>query len=335
MSQERFSNPRSRIPLMQTPAPAPGVTASSRPGEVSPSAPACRIWADDEKTFSMDRVCRIHHNFHQHPLMEISRLETLAQKLMTTKQCRFIKPGATQSSDFTTAAKAPDGRDLTEVFRRIEEPGSWIALYNVETDPDYGRFVNDALQTVRHLIDREQPGMFNAQGFMFISAPPSVTPFHIDRENNFWLQIRGRKIMNVWEASDRETVAAPDVETFITQKSLEGVKFREDIRARSHELDCGPGDGLYFPSTAPHMTRCTTDWVRPGDGVSISIGIVFYTDVTRKHANVHAFNKFLRRFGMNPRFPGESSAADALKYPLGRALVATRRLRGYQPPTGF
>ena len=36
-------------------------------------------------------------------------------------------------------------------------------------------------------------------------------------------------------------------------------------------------------------------WVKPGDGVSVSVGVVFYTDRTRRDANVHAFNHLLRQ----------------------------------------
>ena len=175
-----------------------------------------------------------------------------------------------------------------------------------------------------------------ATGFIFISAPPSVTPFHIDRENNFWLQLRGRKTINVWDRMDREVVAAADVENFIVSRSLEKVRLKDEFRGRSFEFDTGPGDGVYFPSTTPHMTRTDTRWARPGDGVSISIGINFYTDTTRRHANVHAFNKVLRRLGMTPRSPGTSDWADGLKYPLGRMAVNLKRLlRRYTPPPGF
>ena len=171
---------------------------------------------------------------------------------------------------------------------------------------------------------------------MFISAPPSVTPFHIDRENNFWLQIRGRKTINVWEPSDRQTVSARDVEEFIVNRTLAGVQLREEALNRSHEFDTGPGDGVYFPSTSPHTTRCDASWVRPGDGVSISIGIVFYTSVTRRYANVHAMNRVLRRLGMEPQSPGTSAWLDTMKYPLGRIAVSfSRFLRGYSPPAGF
>jgi hypothetical protein len=75
--------------------------------------------------------------------------------------------------------------------------------------------------------------------------------------------------------------------------------------------------------------------VKPGDAVSISAAITFYTSVTRKRANIHAANRVLRKLGFNPTFPG-TSAFDGVKYPLGRAIVKTKRmLKRYTPPPGF
>ena len=299
------------------------------------NAAAHRVWMEGSAPFSSSKVTRMRHDFHQHPLMQLGALSELAHRLMPTKQCRFMAPGATQASDFFHTEKTHDGRSLDEVFRRIEEPGAWIALYNVETDPAYKAFLDEVQAAVAPFVGQEQPGIFNVGGFIFISAPPSVTPFHIDRENNFWLQVQGRKTMNVWDHTDRSIVPAKDVEEFILYGSLERVRLQDSFRARSHEIETQPGDAIYFPSTSPHMTRSDTSWVKPGDGVSVSIGTVFYSDVTRRHARVHQVNQVLRRLGLSPRAPGESEALDALKAPFGHLLGAARyRWRGIKkiPP---
>jgi len=292
-----------------------------------------RVTAD--AGFSMRRLGPIGHNYHRHPLMQLDRLEQLAQSLMSTRQCRFIVPGCTDSSKFDHRSEPADGRSIAEVFRRMQEPGSWIALYNVQTDPVYRRFVWDVLDSAERIV-QDQERVFDVRGFIFISAPPSVTPFHIDREHNFWLQVRGRKTLGVWDHRDHETVAASDVEEFISSGSLDNVHLTDAARARAHHFDCGPGDGVYFPSTSPHMTHTDASWVTPEDGVVISIGVVFYSDVTRRNAYVHAFNRIPRRLGMQPTAPETSPSRDQLKYPLGRAVVALRRrFRGYTPPPGF
>ena len=294
-------------------------------GPVGPS-----ISVGDSAKFSTDRVQAIRHDFHRHPLLQLPELAKLAKVLTATRQCRFIPAGATQATPFEHGASDPGGRKIDEVFARMEEPGSWVALYNVETHPPYQALLEEITASVRPLVERQEGRMFGVGGFIFISAPPSVTPFHIDRENNFWLQIRGRKVMNVWDPTDSHVVADIDRETFVVNASLDNVRLKDGFKERSHEFDVGPGDGVYFPSTSPHMTRCDTAWVRAGEGISISIGVVFYTDATKRIARLHVLNRFLRRLGMNPAVPGARARVDALKVPLANALVWTKKvLRGY------
>ena len=288
------------------------------------------------KPFSTHAISPLRHNFHEHPLMQVSELAALAKRLAKTQQCRFIIPGTTQKSMFDHTDKSPDGRGVDEVFNRIEETGSWIALYNVQTDPAYAGFLKEVTDSARPFIDKEQPGMFDVCGFIFISAPPSVTPFHIDRENNLWLQIRGRKIMNVWDHRDRHVVKGEHVDQFIVSGTLANVRLQDGYRERSQEFDVGPGDGVYFPSTSPHMTETDTSWVKPGDGVSISVGVVFYTPHTRFDANVHACNILLRKFGLEPEGPGRRPLIDKVKSLTGRAHVWIRKtFRGYKPSQGL
>lgn len=300
----------------------------------APTAPPpCRVTV--EADFSTRRLSQIRHNYHLHPLMRLDRLEQLAQSLLATRQCRFIVPGSTDASKFDHKSQPVDGRSLESVFQRIHEPGSWIALYNVETDPEYGRFVWEVLNSAGRAMQEGDP-VWDVRGFIFISAPPSATPFHIDREQNIWLQIRGRKTLSVWDHRDREIVAASDVEDFISCGTLENVRLTDTARSRARNFDCGPGEGVYFPSTSPHLTNTHTSWVTPEDGVVISMGVVFSSVSTRRTAYAHAFNHVLRRFGMHPGLAGSSEWVDRSKYPLGRAVVALRRrFRGYSPPPGF
>ena len=294
-----------------------------------------RVWPADPASFSTRRLSPLRHNIDQHPLFQLPALQELANSLMATGQCRFIKPGTTQGSSFSHDSKHPQGLSIDQVFERIEEPGSWLALYNVQTDPRYQAALRQIVDDLRPVIEPEQPGIFLVTGFIFISAPPSVTPFHIDRENNFWLQLHGRKTMNVWDNGDREVVPAHVVENFIAG----GVQasYQESFRARSREFNTGPGDGVYFPSTSPHMTKTDTSWVEPGNGVSVSLGVNFYTSVTRRTARVHQFNRILRRLGMSPGYPGHSAAVDAIKAPIGHWLAALRyrRLGGDPPPGSY
>jgi hypothetical protein len=324
-----------------TTSPSAGAALASAPADADVAGDAARatqgdgrVWPADPTGFTTKRMQAIGHSFERHPAMQLPALAALAKRLFPTKQCRFIRPGATQTSEFDHDSADSAGRSIDEVFARIEEPGSWIALYNVETDPQYRGFLDEVAASVRTLVEREEPGMYQVGGFIFVSAPPSVTPFHIDRENNFWLQVRGHKVMSVFDHRDTELVPSAERERFILYGNNVGLRQPEHLR-RAHEFRVGPGDGVYFPSTSPHMTRCEPGWAKPGDGVSVSIGVVFYTSITKRHAYVHACNESLRHRGFDPRPPGQADWLDRLKAPLGRALVAFGRRRGYKPTASF
>lgn len=284
------------------------------------------LWADDPAAFSTHRITPLHHNFHEHPLFQVAELIKLGKELAPFEQCRFMRPGLTPASVIAHDSRHPDGRSIDEFFERLEEPASSVALYNIEVIPRYQALLHAVVGTMQDSVESEQPDVFRVNGFVFISAPPSVTPFHIDRENNFWLQLHGHKIMNVWDHRDRRIVPAEAVEDFIVTHSLRKVRYSEEFRARSHEFHACPGDGVYFPSTSPHMTRSDPDWTAPGDRVSISIGVTFYTSVTRQVARVHQVNRVLRRSGLSPRYPGESPRTDAFKASLG-GLVGSARAK--------
>jgi hypothetical protein len=57
--------------------------------------------------------------------------------------------------------------------------------------------------------------------------------------------------------------------------------------------------------------------------------------VTKRSANVHAWNLFLRRLGLTPREPGQSVWLDRIKHPCGRSLLWVKKtFRGYRPKVG-
>ena len=283
-----------------------------------------RVWPDNPAGFSTHRITPLHHNFHEHPLFQVPELVKLGKELAVLGQCRFMRPGLTAASTIAHDSRHPDGRSIDEHFERMEEPGSSVALYNIEAVPRYEALLWDVVNTVRALVEREQPDIFRVNGFVFVSAPPSVTPFHIDRENNFWLQLHGHKTINVWDHRDRSIVSAEAVEDFIVTHSLRKVRFKEEFRPLSQEFNARPGDGVYFPSTSPHMTHSEPDWTAPGDGVSISIGVTFYTSFTLETARIHQVNRLLRKCGLSPAYPGGSLETDALKASVGGLVGATR-----------
>lgn len=287
-----------------------------------------QLWVDDPAAFSTHRITPLHHNFHEHPLFQVAELVKLGKELAPFEQCRFMRPRLTPASVIAHDSRHPDGRSIDEFFERLEEPGSSVALYNIEVIPRYQALLLAVVRTMQDNVESEQPDVFRVNGFVFISAPPSVTPFHIDRENNFWLQLHGHKTLNVWDHRDRSIVPADAVEDFIVTQSLKKVRFNEAFLPLGLEFNAQPGDAIYFPSTSPHMTRSKVDPERtaPEDRLSISIGVTFYTAATREVARIHQVNRLMRKCGLSPSYPRESPTADAIKSAVG-GLVGAGRAR--------
>jgi quercetin dioxygenase-like cupin family protein len=163
-----------------------------------------------------------------------------------------------------------------------------------------------------HLPEGEGP-MLRREGFIFLSAPGSVTPSHTDPEHNILLQVRGRKEMTVGEFPDDKTRQA-ELEAHATG----GHRNIDWMPANPRLFDLHPGNAVYVPPHAPH-------WVKNGEAASVSLSITFRTPGTDQTARVSAMNARLRRAGLSPKPPGQRPAIDSVKAGASRVLG---RLRG-------
>jgi len=298
-----------------------------------------KVWFAADVDYNPRKVTRIHHNYSDHPLLSLSALAQLAERLYQkdTGQVKFISKGTKVDSDFKTLTKSLEDTSIADVFENIANPGSWIALYAIQTEPEYKKLVWDIVNSVDGKWKNLDPDVFFVDGYVFISSPPSVTPYHIDRENNFLLQIAGKKGFGVWNPSERQVISEEAIEDWIVNSSLAKVKYQPEYLKYAAVNDVlESGDGIYMPSTAPHMTHAEPDLATAENPYSITIGVVFYTRNTRRLAYIYAANKLLRKLSVVPQSPDINRLIDFLKYVIGRALVFIKRsLRGFTPPTGF
>lgn len=290
---------------------------------------------DSSNDFHCDRVTAFKHSLHDHPLLQLPRLHELAKKLIKSGQCKFVRPNLKESSSFMWAAQPPDGHDIDSVFEHIRDPGSWLGLYSIEFVPEYREFIQEVLESVRPLVESQDPGMFGLGGYIFVSSAPAITPFHIDRNHNFWMQIRGQKEIHVWDPNDRESVSEEAIERFIVQNDLSHVRFNEDNYRRSYKADVEPGEGIYIPSTAAHMTRTEQRGGPEHSDYIVSLALAYYTQATRYNAYIHALNHSLRQHGFHPAPLDGRTWRDRIKYPLGQAVISGRKLKGYRPQLGM
>src|SRR5262249_54744010 len=154
------------------------------------------------------------------------------------------------------------------------------------------------------------------EAFIFISSPGSVTPYHMDPELNFLLQIHGNKQFHVFPSGDRTLLSEEELERFYSG-AHRNLVFRDDYQEKATTFELRPGDGVHVPVTDPH-------WVKVGEGsYSISFSITFQTLACERRAALYSINHALRQRGGKPTPVGQSPWRDTLlyaKHRIGRRL---------------
>ena len=181
-----------------------------------------------EGPFDPWRIQAVTHALREHPLLQIDALVELGRRLEARKLVRTHSDAATAGSSFADAPLLhPNRRSAEETLAGIAQAKAWMSLLNVQADPVYRRLVDEVLDSVRPMVEARDPGMCYRGGWIFVSSPGAVTPFHIDHEHNFILQIRGRKRLYTWDPFDREVVSERGQELFHDQHSRAGVVWDE------------------------------------------------------------------------------------------------------------
>lgn len=249
----------------------------------------------------------IGHHLCDHPLFQLDRLLQLAKDLPES----HIEYNAGTLPVNQDQAKTPrNGLSPEETIQRIRECKSWMVMKWVENDPEYAALLEQCLAEVRPHSEPIAPGMRQPQAFIFVTSPGSVTPYHIDPEHNFLLQIRGSKIVRLFDGRDPTILTHEELEEFYALRKR-NMTLKEENRERCWTYDLQSGQGLHFPVTFPH-------WVQNGNDVSISFSITFRTpDLDRRRAT-YQFNHGLRQWGVSPQPYGESTSKDETKYQVVR-----------------
>lgn len=245
----------------------------------------------------------IGHHLTNHSAFDLDALVELSRQL-PAESVEYNSGDLPVSQDPTETPM--NGLSPEETIRRIRECRSWLVLKNVEQSSVYKALLDECLDEIESVTARIAPGMTRREGFIFVSSPGSVTPYHIDPENNFLLQIRGQKQVHMYNPMDRQVLSEETIEEFFAgpHRNLE---FNESNHGRGHWFNLKPGQGLHFPVVAPH-------WVENGSEVSVSFSITFQTDDSLRRQTLHRFNRRLRKVGITPSPVGFRPTRDATKY---------------------
>lgn len=277
---------------MRSPTAVSSLPAPRLPEAESADAPLL-AFAPEEFQAKFNRVpFLIKHSLCEHRLFDMGRLLELARTLPD----HLIEYNAgeldvNQDPDHTPL----NGLSVEETIRRIRDCKSWMVLKHVQNDPEYRELLIDCLGQIRPFTEQVTPGMCHPQAFIFLTSPGSVTPYHMDPEHNFLLQIRGRKTIHLFDGRDRRIVSEQDLETFYGGNTRH-MKLADENRNRGWVFDLKSGSGLHFPVCYPH-------YVTNSDEISISFSITFRTpDLERRRVVYEANHNSRQRGGHPPAF---------------------------------
>ena len=260
------------------------------------------------------RPFKIGHELMDNPLFSLESLIELSRELPEDR-VEYNAGDLPVTQD--PGATPQNGLSIADTIERIETCDSWMVLKNVEKSPVYAALLKECLGEIKEYSDLVSSGMKQEQGFIFISSPGSVTPFHIDPENNFLLQIRGTKTVWMFGQNDREVLAEQQIEEFFTG-AHRNLEFDASFRERGQKFELNVGEGLHFPVVAPHF-------VENGPEVSISFSITFQTRDSADRQALHRFNRKLRKMGLTPSPVSTSPWRDNTKLSLIRSM---RKVKG-------
>jgi hypothetical protein len=272
----------------------------------------------------LDRLCSIYpndpgklsHRLTGHPLLTLESLVELGGRLPPSS-VEYNAGDLPYGVD--PDAVSHTGLSVQDTIRGIEECGSWMVLKNVEQDPAYRNLLEEALGELAAVIEPVSGEMLTRVGFIFVSSPGAVTPFHLDPEHNVLLQIRGSKTMMI-VPGDEGVVPAEKHEAYHVG-GHRNVEWREDFAQVGQKFELAPGDAVHVPLMWPH-------WVKNGPEPSISFSITWKSHWIYQEADTRGMNHLLRRIGVQPAAPAAFPRRNLGKAYAYRAIRKARQQLG-------
>lgn len=250
----------------------------------------------------------LRHSLESHALLTLDALAELAGKLPATS----IEYNRGDLPIGIDGKPGSNGITIEETILHIATSNSWAVLKNIEQVPAYNALLLRLLGELRGEIERKTGAMLRPQGFIFISSPNAVTPYHFDPEHNILLQLKGSKVMTQFPAGD-PTYAPDEIHEGYHSGGARELTWRDELAAGGTEFPLQPGDALFVPVMAPHF-------VRVGPDSSISLSITWRSDWSFEEADARGLNRLLRKAGLTPAAPGRWPASNKGKAYAYRAL---------------
>lgn len=264
---------------------------------------------DDFDTCYPEESCVIDHQMVAHELLTLDALADLGSSL-PEKSIEY-NPGDLPVG--IAPEDVPDnGMSIADTIRMIENSNSWAVLKNIEQVPEYSELLLSLLEEIRPLLEAKTGKMLRPQGFIFVSSPGAVTPYHFDPEHNILLQLRGEKWMTTFPAGNVR-YAPDEVHEGYHTGGHRNLSWQDEFEAEGFKHHLVPGKAIFVPVMAPH-------YVKVGNEHSISLSITWRSDWSFAEADVRALNGWLRKWGAKPKAPGRFPEKNMTKAMIWRTL---------------
>lgn len=260
----------------------------------------------------------IHHHLCEHPSFSLDALFALCRRL-PREQVQYRVGAIPGDANFDSSyERYREGLRFDDVLAHFEERKAYICIYNPERDAGYRPVLEELLAEIAAAIEGLDPVITWYSTYVFISTRDAVTPYHMDREMNFLLQVRGEKEVMLWDPHDDEIMSSAEKDRLLAAFESQRPAYKPSFEAKAMRYELRPGLGVHHPFIAPHR-------VHTGPELSVSLAFTFRTQKSDLWTSAHAFNHVLRRCGWSPEAVGaqhpyadraKAAAAHAMDVPL-------------------
>ena len=262
------------------------------------------------------------HGLSGNPLFDLDNLIELSRRIPEHWE-PYWSNGRVQVNNAWEAGT--QGRaTLQDTIANIAHNDSIVIMKHTEQDPVYGPVLQEFLGRVIDFAGEQmRSDVTIGETLILISSPNRVTPYHMDGETNFLVQVRGDKWFYVYDHADRTLITDEERERYFAG-NISSAVYNKDRQKDATAYDLRAGYGIHVPTGAPH-------WVQNKDNVSVAISVNYELRSVYRLSKIYKMNQQLRKLGITPRPPGTSQWRDGLKYTAARTLASARSLVSKPP----
>ena len=263
------------------------------------------------------------HRLAGNPMWDLANLVALSRRMPDHRDTYWSNGRIAVNNNWESGQKDRVGLDETLV--NIGHNDSLVILKHTEQDPEYGPVLQQILARIVELAGEQMRcDVTVGEVLILVSSPNRVTPYHMDGETNFLLQVAGDKQFYVFDHTDRTLVTHLELEQFYAVSQVLA-NYRPERQADANAYDLRAGFGIHVPVNAPH-------WVQNRDNVSVALSVTYELRSIDRMTQLHRINRRLRTLGLHPSPPGAAAWRDELKLAAYRAARSLRKPPAVLPP---